>query len=283
MTGFSQDWLALREPADLAARNPAILARLEQAFTGESRCRVCDLGAGTGASIRAFSGLLPSEQHWTLLDNDTGNLTAARSALAAWADEHEASDRGQRLRRVEKNLEVSYAVADLSVLGSGPPPWAKEGADLITASALLDLTSADWIEAFAEAVADSRAAVLATLNFDGVLEFVPAHPEDATVQDAFCAHQRRDKGFGPAAGPDATVCLEAALRARGYRVETAASPWRLGGSDRALMSEVIAGIADAVAETEALSSRRLGDWRDARLAGLDGLVVGHQDLIAFPR
>ncbi len=283
MSGFSPDWLALREPADLTARDPAILARLEEAFTGEDRCRVCDLGAGTGASIRAFAGLLPDEQHWTLLDNDTRNLVAARSALAAWADEHEASDSGQRLRRAEKNMEVSFSVADLSVLGTGAPPWAEGGADLVTASALLDLTSADWMAALAEAVAGSRAAVLATLNFDGALEFTPAHRADAAVRQAFCDHQRRDKGFGPATGPDATRLFAAALEARGYRVEMAASPWRLGPSDAILISNVIQGIADAVAETDALLPGRLCDWRDARLAGLESLLVGHQDLIAVPR
>ena len=41
---FSADWLALREPYDLAARNPAVLDEVVSAFMGQSSISVVDLG-----------------------------------------------------------------------------------------------------------------------------------------------------------------------------------------------------------------------------------------------
>ena len=283
MSGFSPEWLALREPADLAARAPTILGRLEQAFADAENCAVVDLGAGTGASVRAFAGLLPAWQHWILVDYDKANLAAAETELAAWADEVVESEGDLQLRHSGRSLCVDTRSADLSTLVDGVAPWAGESLDLVTASALLDLTSARWIEAFAASVSAKRAAVLVTLNFDGALSFAPAQPDDEVIRTAFCEHQRRDKGFGPAAGPDATKLLTHALRAHGYRVETADSPWRLGENGGELITQLIEGVVRAVGETNRLAPQRLAAWRQVRMTEPCDLIVGHQDLIAFPQ
>ena len=48
MTGFSAEWLALREPADHAARNLEVLAATARYFGGRETIEVLDLGAGSG-------------------------------------------------------------------------------------------------------------------------------------------------------------------------------------------------------------------------------------------
>jgi hypothetical protein len=47
MNEFSADWLALREPYDLRARNPAVLDAVVTWCKGMFAIRVVDLGCGT--------------------------------------------------------------------------------------------------------------------------------------------------------------------------------------------------------------------------------------------
>ncbi len=281
MSGFSPEWLALRETADRAARAPSVLEAARHAFSGVPRCRLWDLGAGTGASLRAFAEILPQEQHWTLVDYDSANLAAAGPALELWADTSAQREEALELGKDGRRLLVRMQTADLSQLPAGAVPWDRDKPDLITASALLDLTSAVWIQAFAEACAASGSAVLATLSFDGWFGFSPAHDDDAAVREAFSLHQQGDKGFGPALGPNATAALAAALESRGYHVLTAESPWRLGRRDGPLLEAVIEGISEAVAETGRLPPSRLAAWREERMATLDSLIVGHEDLFGY--
>ena len=93
------------------------------------------------------------------------------------------------------------------------------GADLVTASALLDLVSERWSEALVEACAAARCGALFALTYDGTIEWDTGSrdPVDELVRAAVNAHQRRDKGFGSALGPTAGVYTEAEFRRRGYR------------------------------------------------------------------
>ena len=54
MSGFSAEWLALREPYDAKARNAAVLDAVASAFRGEPSVSVVDLACGTGATLRAL-------------------------------------------------------------------------------------------------------------------------------------------------------------------------------------------------------------------------------------
>ena len=83
---FSPDWLALREPADHAARNGEVLAAVREHFAQVSPLRIVDLGCGTGSNLRGLAPHLPREQHWHLVDYDPLLLAAARQRLVDWAD-----------------------------------------------------------------------------------------------------------------------------------------------------------------------------------------------------
>ena len=83
MTGFSAEWLALREPYDLSARNPAVLEAVASALKSHSSMRVVDLAAGAGSTLRALGPHLPSRQNWKLIDNDPGLLTRAMATPLA--------------------------------------------------------------------------------------------------------------------------------------------------------------------------------------------------------
>ena len=95
---------------------------------------------------------------------------------------------------------------------TGLDSLALEGA-AVTAAALLDLTSAAWLDGLAARL--RQVPVLIALSFDGRLSWRPGAAEDGQVRARFLAHQRRDKGFGPALGPAAAAHLADLLRARG--------------------------------------------------------------------
>ena len=94
VTGFSADWLALREPYDVRARNPAVLDAVIAAFKGYPSIRIVDLACGTGSTLRALAPHLPAPQNWQLADNDLSLLArASATALPASRKGHGGSAR----------------------------------------------------------------------------------------------------------------------------------------------------------------------------------------------
>ncbi|MBS7539191.1 hypothetical protein [Ancylobacter lacus] len=268
---FSADWLALREPADNRARSAALAARLAIRLGLRRPLVVVDLGAGTGANLRALAPHLPGPQRWRLLDNDAGLLEQAAAAAFAVRD------------ATGGPVEVETCLTDLAA-----PGWEAlaGGADLLTCSALLDLAGLDVIGRIAAAAA-GRAAVLAVLSVDGRDAIAPEDPLDAELFAAFHAHMRRDKGLGPALGSLAPEALAGRLERAGYGVVTARSDWQIDAArEPALARELLTGWVAAVRETGRIDPAALDGWASRRLAaaaaGSLHLRVGHLDLLALP-
>lgn len=278
MSGFSPEWLALREPVDHRSRNRALAARLSDRLAGREHLRIVDLGCGTGSNIRATSALLGRVQHWTLVDYDAALLATARTALSEWADRVAAEADVLVLEKDGRTLHVTFRQADLvrdleAALGSHP--------DLVTASAFFDLCSAAFIDQLAAKIAARRAHFYTVLTYDGAQSWTPPHSADAAMTAAFHHHQATDKGFGRAAGPDAPAALRRALVANGYAVEEGDSPWLLDGADEAtLIGDLATGFADAVAQTGTVPASVVNGWRKVVRTGA---VVGHGDTLALPR
>ena len=276
MSGFSPAWLALREPADVAARSPAVFKACADFFAARRTISVCDLGAGTGASVRAFADLLPDQQQWTLVDHAAENLSAALQALAVWADETSVKGTVLIVRRGRKRITVQTRVYDFA---QNPACWP-EGTELVTASALFDLASAAWIEKCVSALAATHLPLLASLTFDGKIQSTPSHPLDERVIEQFCLHQTGDKGFGPAAGPQAASSLERALKKCGYATTVGESPWILTRAQDELLKATAGGIAGAVAELGAVDASDLAAWLNHQRLQSQRLVIGHRDVFA---
>jgi hypothetical protein len=253
---FTAEWLALRADADRRARDPGLAARLAAHFAGRAALRVLDLGAGTGAMMAATAPLLLAGQLWRLVDGDPALLARA------------VPPPGVVLDRVTADL-----AGDLAPLFRPPP-------DLVTASAFLDLCGVAWIDRLVRRAAAAGSVVYATLSYDGRESWAPPHPLDATVLAAFHADQRRDKGLGPALGPDAAAYLAQALRAAGFSVMTAPSDWSLSPpADAALIAALASGSAEAVAP--AIGREAAREWQRARAAATS-VTVGHRDIVALP-
>jgi hypothetical protein len=220
---------------------------------------VVDLGSGTGSSVRALSALGAFNLFWRLVDNDSGLL-------------------GEAIRRHGKMWVIEDYQADLNIIDELP----LDGTHLVTASALFDLVSREFVEELVERLSKQNSGLYAALNYDGTTEWTPVHPLDEIVLQAFNQDQRRDKGFGPALGPEAAVYLETIFRSAGYVVFVAYSPWQLSSADNFLVNELIQGIANAVSEY--IDKAELSAWKEFRLANaFDGTCkVGHLDILALP-
>lgn len=292
---FDASWLDLRRAADSAARVPDLEARAarwlrQRQASAPPGCtlRLLDLGSGSGANPRHLAPRLPGPQQWTLIDHDVGLLARAHDACVGLRDAEGAS------------VTVITRTLDLSRLD----PTTLAGADLVCASALLDLVDAAWLEQLADACAAADSALLVTLSVDGTWRFLPdasmsanragwTDADDAFVRSAFNDHQRRDKGLGAALGPDAVPALRARLQQRGFDLHQSPSPWRLRldqPGQAALARALIDGWRDAACAQRPDQAERIAAWHARRLAALGPssgsggatLEVGHIDLFATP-
>ncbi len=276
MSGFSPEWLALREPVDHRSRDAGLASMLAQRMAAVPEPQIVDLGCGTGSNLRATAPLLAARQSWTLVDYDARLLSTARETLTRWADQVIESRVGVILHKGPREITVRFRQADLvrdldAALGEAP--------HLVTASALFDLCSAEFIKRFVGAVVARKAVFFTVLTYDGVQTWTPAHPADAAMRAAFIAHQKTDKGFGVSAGPDAPKELAAGFRDAGYAVREADTPWRLGPAEADLVRDLAAGFAGAVEETGQVDPQTTAAWRKIERTGA---VVGHTDTLALP-
>jgi hypothetical protein len=264
MTGagipVSPDWLALREPADRAARSRELVDELPLADGG---LVIHDLACGTGSMGRWLAPLLLRPQRWVLHDRDAGLLWIAEANPPAGAD-------------------VQVLHTDITRLGPGD----LTDADLITASAMLDLMTGDELERLIEVCAAVRCPVLLTLSVDGDVALDPPDPLDARLGAAFNAHQRRPTPTGRLLGPDAVEAAAGGFRERGASVDLRPSPWRLGAGDAALAAEWLRGWVAAAAEQDPSVAADADTYLRRRLiqaeSGELAATVGHFDLLARP-
>jgi len=276
-TGFSADWLSLRQPADYQARSQHLNALLREWLqrqpsnkVGQYLPALVDLGTGLGSNAGYLAKILDKPQKWLLIDQDTGLLAAATA----------------RLERLGLNIETR-ALQLLPHTFAGLLPADTR---LVTASALIDLVSAQWLQALVKEVADKRAALLVVLSYAGRFDLSPRHPDDDLLRSLVNQHQHGDKGLGAALGPNATAALSAELKSSGYNVHVAASDWQLGVNEGAehveLARQLMQGWVNAAIQQDSDQSACLMVWLNDRKQQLNTgelrITVCHEDLLAFP-
>lgn len=265
MSGFAAGWLGLREPYDLSARNAAVLDAVVDSLAPKSSIDIVDLACGTGSTLRALAPRLKLHQSWHLLDSDLDLLSQALSTPAP---------SGVTLTTVAVDLN-----RDLEKILAGK-------IDLLTASALLDLVSESWLHRFVEEAVGRSLPVYAALCYDGKIEIRPADPIDESIVTAVNAHQRRDKGFGPALGPLAASAAIARFESLGFSVIHGKADWVIGPQDGEFQMETFRGWAHATRELDELSPADIDEWltrrRHAVAARCSSICVGHLDFFARP-
>jgi hypothetical protein len=265
----SRGWLALREPADAAARAADLVEVLPRAPEG-GHWVIHDLGGGTGSMGRWLAPRLPGRQHWVVHDRDADLLEIVGDVPFGPAADGSA-------------VTVEPRRSDLTRLGGDD----LAGASLITASALLDMLTGEELAGLVGVSAGVGCPVLLTLSVVGRVSLVPADPLDRRVADAFNDHQRRATERGRLLGPDAVAFAVSELGRLGREVLVRESPWRLGASDADLIAEWFTGWVRAACEQQPDLAARAGAYVRRRLeqarAGQLTVTVEHADLLALPR
>src|ERR1700712_1719353 len=130
---------------------------------------------------------------------------------------------------------------------------ALDGAvDLVATSALLDLVSESWLDRLLVEIVARGVPLYAALSYDGRTTLTPSDPLDAEIVAAMNAHQRTDKGFGPALGPAAAAFAIARFEALGYSVVHGTSDWAMGPDDFEIQTGILAGWASAAHDMDGL-------------------------------
>jgi hypothetical protein len=267
----SPQWLALREPADAAARARDLAHRLSGRLPATGPAVIHDLGAGTGAMGRWLAPLLPGPQHWILHDRDGDLLALATTEVPDPAADGSA-------------VTVEARRSNIAGLSAG----ALAGATVVTASALLDMLTESDLTELVTACAAAECPILLTLTVVGRVALSPTEALDARLAAAFDAHQRRTTAQGRLLGPDAVAHAVAQFQALGAEVLVAPSPWRLGRREAELVQAWFAGWVAAACEHEpalvpaladaAYTSRRLAQLAAGGLA----VTVDHSDVLVLP-
>jgi methyltransferase family protein len=249
----SPGWLSLREGADAAARSGELAARLARHLPAGPLV-IHDLGGGSGAMGRWLAPRLPGPQHWVVHDRDADLLALA------------VADPPVSATIEARQCDITRLTAD--DLGE---------ADVVTASALLDLLTADELARMLAACADRP--LLLALTVVGRVTLTPAEPLDALIGLAFNAHQRRDGRLGPEAVAAAVAQLRGEILVR-------PSPWRLAAADADLTAAWLDGWVAAACEQEPALTAAARAYHDRRLAqaatGALAVTVDHADVLVLP-
>jgi hypothetical protein len=296
MNAFTGDWLHLREPFDHAARESACaalglsvqLARWRQRSHG-GPLAVIDLACGHGANLRALAAGLGGAQRWRLLDHDPALLAVVPDALARWAHRQGYRYTGEGHAGPAQSIEIAgpdfhaHVVCERVDLARDLADLDLGLAPLVTASALLDLVSASWLQALIEKARTARGALWFGMTVDGRTAWDPADAGDERVHGLFGQHQHRDKGFGPAMGSQAVAVALRQMARAGYDRRQAPTDWVIDGKLAPQMQlAMVEGMAAAALEENPPAADAVRAWKARRTAGVGSscLRVGHVDIVA---
>lgn len=264
----SSDWLALREPEDARARSRE-LALAAAGRLAPGPMVIHDLGSGTGSMMRWLAPLLPGPQTWVLHDWNADLVDYATNG-------------GVPLDRERRPVSVRTRTGELAHVR----PDDLDGASLVTASALLDVLTAEELRAVTRASIAVGCPVLLSLSVTGEVRLDPRDPRDDAFGAAFNAHQQRPVSGRRLVGPSGVALAQRLFIEAGWNIRPAATVWRLGDHDPRLLDQWFDGWLDAALEQRADLQVEAADYRALRSSqlrrGALSAVVVHTDLLAWP-
>jgi SAM-dependent methyltransferase len=201
MTPGYARYLAAKTTVDDRALNRHVLAELRRLIPAGA-LRVLEAGAGLGTmAARLLDWGAVRAGEYILLDADRQLLDHSRRWLRDWA-----AARGLRTDLLPDGLQVGDLRVRLvhAELGSYLHTAHRAPADLLIASAVLDLVD---VPAILPALLRSLVpggAYWFTINYDGETIFTPGHPHDAQIMHAYHRDMDERVRYGRPAGQSRT-------------------------------------------------------------------------------
>ena len=270
---FAADWLALREPFDLAARSVALARRLADRLP--RRPRLMDLGAGTGSMFRFLAPIIGRGQDWTLVDADAALLDDAFGRTAAWARRHHfaATADGEELL-----VSTPQACGGCGRWCAISPPCQRRAAAMLMR--LYVPRCSIWSRRHGFRGCAARWLCLSW----------PASPSMGVTSGDHAIHPTHWCWRPSGVTCDATRALAPRLAhphpahspRRHRRPPTGAFRAPRSGMQRALID----GTADAARNARPAQAAAITAWQEARLRqalrGRLAITIGHRDILALP-
>jgi len=231
MTGFDEGsmafdyarYLAAKTTVDDRALNRHVLAGLRRLVPAGAP-RVLEVGAGLGTMVaRLVDWGVIGAGEYVLLDADRQLLDRSRRWLCDWA-----AARGLRSDPLPDGLQVGDLRVRLvhAELGGYLEAAQPELADVLIANAVLDLVDVPAVLPGLLRLLVPGGVYWFTINYDGESIFVPGHPHDDQVMQAYHRDMDERVRYGRPAGDSRT-----GRRLFGYLRDAGAPALAAGSSD----------------------------------------------------
>lgn len=287
MTSGYARYLAAKTTVDDRALNRPVLAELRRLMPA-SGPRVLEVGAGLGTMVaRLMDWGAVGAGEYILLDADRHLLDRSRQWLGDWA-----AARGLRSDLLPDGLQVGDLRVRLVHAELGGYLEGGHGAlaDVLIANAVLDLVDVPAVLPGLLRLLVPGGAYWFTINYDGESIFMPGHPHDDEVMQAYHRDMDERIRYGRPAGDSRTGRrLFHHLRAAGAPALAAGpSDWVVSagpdgnypGDEAYFLRSILSTIQNALRSRPGwVEPGDLADWLDARgrqLAAGELVYIAHQ-------
>jgi len=273
----SERYLTSKRTVDDRALHRQVLEIVRDRIARVGRpLQVLELGGGVGTMVdRLLDWQVLGSGDYTILDEDAQSLASARARAPRW--------------HARAGLRVHTETAELE-------QWLRQSTssfDLIIANAVLDLVDLETVLPLIIDRLDVQGTFWSSINFDGESVFIPEHPADGPVLDAYHASMGKHRSVGHSAGDSFTGRrLFVHLPKAGARILCAgSSDWvvfpidqQQYPADEAFFLHHIVHTIDCELSTNSDLADVLPGWvadRHAQIDGCELVYVAHQlDFVA---